>query len=68
MHPQRSIPVVYYREGDYWLAQAVTVEVATFGDTFEEAQQAIREALELYFEDGEEVREAQDVRLETVLV
>jgi predicted RNase H-like HicB family nuclease len=54
MESQRAIPVVFYREGEYWLAQAVTVEVATFGDTLEAAKAAIKEALELYFEDGAE--------------
>ena len=65
---RRAIPVVFYREGEHWLAQAVTVEVATFADTLDEAKAAIREALELYFEDGNEVHEALDVRVETVVV
>ena len=59
---------MFYREGERWLAQAVTVEVATFGDTLEDAKDAMREALELSFEDGEEAHEAGEIRLETVLV
>lgn len=34
------------------MAQAIEVDVASQGDTFEEALANIQEALELYFEDG----------------
>ncbi len=43
--------VVFYREGCHWVAQALNVDVSSFGDTVDEARAAIREALELYFED-----------------
>ena len=49
----RAIEVVFYSDGTSWLAQALNVDVATFGDTREEAQAAITEALELYFEDAD---------------
>lgn len=43
-------------EGSRWVAQALNVEVSSFGDTLDEAKAAIREALELYFEgDGPQV-------------
>jgi hypothetical protein len=47
---QRSIEVAFCREGNRRLAQALNVDVATF-DTPDEARAAIKEALELYFED-----------------
>ena len=47
-----SIEVVLYREGDTWVAQALNVDVSSFGDTRDEARAAITEALELYFEDA----------------
>lgn len=47
----RTIEVVIYQEDDRWVAQALNVEVSSFGDTPEEARAATREALELYFED-----------------
>lgn len=50
MHVQHVMPVVFYQEDGKWLAQSLGVEVASFGDTLEEAKAAIREALELYFE------------------
>lgn len=43
--------MVIYQEDDCWVAQALNVEVSSFGDTREEARAAIQEALELYFED-----------------
>lgn len=45
-----TIDVVIYRDGDYWTALALNVEVSSFGSTPEEAREAITEALELYFE------------------
>jgi len=47
----KSIKVAFYKENDQWVAQALNVEVSTFGPTLDEAKAAIREALELYFED-----------------
>ena len=66
----QSIEVVLYRENEAWVAQALNVDVSSFGDTREEARSAIQEALELYFEDGAEadVIEVSDVKVETVSV
>ena len=50
----RSIDVVFYNEGKYWVSQALNVEVSSFGETLEESRAAIKEALELYFEDAAE--------------
>lgn len=47
----RMIEVVIYQEGEQWVAQALNVEVSSFGNTPAEARAAIQEALELYFED-----------------
>jgi predicted RNase H-like HicB family nuclease len=43
--------VAFYREGEQWVAQALNVEVSTFGSSLDEAKAAIQEALELYFDD-----------------
>ena len=48
----RTIEVVLYREGAVWVAQALNVDISSFGDTREEARSAIQEALELNFEDA----------------
>jgi len=50
----RNIDVVFYKEGKYWVAQALNVEVSSFGGTLKESRAAIMEALELYFEDAAE--------------
>jgi predicted RNase H-like HicB family nuclease len=61
---ERDIPVLFYKEGEQWVAQAVGVEVSSFGDTFEDATAAITEALELYFEDQEPGPAINEVRIE----
>ena len=40
----RTIEVVLYREGAVWVAQALNVDISSFGDTREEARSAIQEA------------------------
>lgn len=64
----RTIEVVLYREKTAWVAQALNVDVSSFGDTRQEARAAIQEALELYFEDAPdaEVIEVADVEIESV--
>jgi predicted RNase H-like HicB family nuclease len=66
----RDIHAVIYREGAHWVAQALNVDVSSFGDTPQEARAALTEALELYFEEnGEvEVHEAAEPRLECLRV
>lgn len=66
----RTIEVVFYREGKAWVAQALNVDVSSFGDTREEARKAIKEALELYFDDAPpaEVIQVAGVEVETVSV
>lgn len=66
MKAQRDIPVVFYQEDGKWLAQSLGVDVASFGDTLDEAKAAIKEALELYFEDDPGVRPVREVFVETV--
>jgi predicted RNase H-like HicB family nuclease len=66
----REIPVVLCREEADWVAQALSVDVSSFGSSPEEALAMIREALELFFEDEEDVqvREVLDPHLATVVV
>lgn len=40
-----------WKEGDYYVAQCLNVDVSSFGDTKDEALINLQEALELYFED-----------------
>ncbi|MFI5163067.1 MAG: type II toxin-antitoxin system HicB family antitoxin [Sphingobacteriales bacterium] len=42
-----------WKEGDYYVAQCLNVDVSSFGDTKDEALVNLLEALELYFEDND---------------
>jgi predicted RNase H-like HicB family nuclease len=46
-----SLETVIYKEGDYYVAQCLDVDVSSFGTTENEATTNLKEALELYFED-----------------
>ena len=63
----RTIEVVLYREGAAWVAQALNVDISSFGDTREEARSALQEALELYFEDAPDA-EVIEVRYRLVVL
>ena len=43
---------VVWKEGKYYVAQCLNVEVSSFGKTKKEALANLDEALELYFEDA----------------
>lgn len=42
---------VVWKEGKYYVAQCLNVDVSSFGETKKEALANLDEALELYFED-----------------
>ena len=42
-----------WKEGDYFVAQCLNIDVSSFGDTKEDALANLPEALELYFENTE---------------
>lgn len=44
---------VVWKEGQYFVAQCLNVEVSSFGETKEDALINLNEALELYFEDND---------------
>ena len=46
----RQFVSVAWREGDYFVARCLNVEVSSFGNTYEEAMQNLQEAVELYCE------------------
>lgn len=43
---------VVWKEGKFYVAQCLNVDVSSFGKTKKEALKSIEEALELYFEDA----------------
>jgi predicted RNase H-like HicB family nuclease len=47
-----NLKTVIWKEGKYYVAQCLNVDVSSFGKTKKEALKNIDEALELYFEDS----------------
>ena len=47
---KRSFAATVWREGDWFVSQCLDVDVASQGESEEEALANLREALELYFE------------------
>lgn len=43
---------IVWKEGKYYVAQCLNVDVSSFGETKKEATVNLNEALELYFEDA----------------
>ncbi len=43
---------VVWKEGKYFVAQCLNIEVSSFGETKEEALKNLNEAIELYMEDA----------------
>lgn len=43
---------IVWREGKYYVAQCLNVELSSFGNTKEEALKNLEEAIELYLEDA----------------
>lgn len=42
---------IVWKEGDFYVAKCLNVEVSSFGETKDEALKNLQEALDLYFED-----------------
>ncbi len=59
MTQMRSLTVLIEREGDGYVSLSPELDIASQGDTIEEARSNLQEALELFFEtaSGDEVAE-----------
>ena len=42
-----------WKEGNYYVAKCLNVEVSSYGNTKQEALDNLKEALDLYFEDND---------------
>ena len=49
-HMKRPFAATVWREGEWFVSQCLEVDVASQGETEEEALANLKEALELYFE------------------
>lgn len=43
---------IVWKEGEYYVAQCLNIEVSSFGNSKEEALKNLNEAIELYMEDA----------------
>jgi len=46
-----SVKNIVWKEGEFFVAQCLNVEVSSFGETKQEALSNLKEVLEFYFED-----------------
>ena len=49
----KTLKYIIYKEGKHFVSQCLNVDIASFGDTVEEAAANLKEALDLYFEDDQ---------------
>lgn len=45
----KSFKYVIYREGKYYVSQCLNIDIASCGDTIEDAINNLKDAVELYF-------------------
>lgn len=53
---KKNLHFVIWKEGKYYVARSLEVEVASQGKTRKEAVANLQEALELYFEDRDNIK------------
>lgn len=47
----KAIKYIIYKEGEYYVSQCLNVDVASFGDTIQEAIDNLNEAVKLYLDE-----------------
>ena len=57
----RNLKYVVYQEDKYYVSQCLNVDVASFGETIDEAVRNLKEAVELYLESEDAEREYHEV-------
>ena len=57
----RNLKYVVYQEDKYYVTQCLNVDVASFGETIDEAVQNLKEAVELYFYNEDAEREYHEI-------
>lgn len=53
MDTARTLTAAVVKDGEWYVARCLEIEVASQGETVDEALANLREALELYFEDDD---------------
>jgi predicted RNase H-like HicB family nuclease len=57
----KQIKYIVYKEGKYYIAQSLNVDVSSFGESIDEATRNLQEALNLFFEDQDALRYYQPI-------
>jgi predicted RNase H-like HicB family nuclease len=52
-HSMKKLKYVVYQEGKYFVSQGLNIDVASCGDTMDEAISNLKEAVELYLKDDD---------------
>lgn len=52
MKKQQTLTNIVWKEGKYFVAQCLNIDVSSFGKSYEEALKNLQEAIELYLEDA----------------
>ena len=56
-----SVKIEIFKEGDIYVALAPELNVSSFGETIEEAQKSIKEAIEAFIEECQEMGTLEEV-------
>jgi len=51
----KAFKYIVYKEDDYYVSQCLNVDVSSFGANVQEAIDNLKEAVELYFDDNDEI-------------
>lgn len=57
----KNIKYVVYKEGNYYVSQCLNVDISSFGESIDESIRALKEAVELFFEDKDEYSQYQPI-------
>jgi predicted RNase H-like HicB family nuclease len=50
-----NIKYIVYKENEYYVSQCLNVDVSSFGESIDEATKNLLEAVELYFDDSQNI-------------
>ena len=51
----KAFKYIVYKEGNYYVSQCLNVDVSSFGSNVQEAIDSLKEAVQLYFDDNQEI-------------
>jgi len=51
----KSFKYILYKEGEYYVSQCLNIDVSSFGKIVQEAISQLKEAVELYYEDNDDI-------------